>query len=219
MTQPTKEELEHELAAQGETATPEQLEAIAKHRAAVAEALAKDPIPEEWLGRTPQEEAERDLQIEQLREENQTLSKRVIEMHEALQETQELVRKLAHARGGYDRVAAEVVAMDALKERRRLYQQIIAAGDRCTITIHTHPDPAQNFPVRVSVNGIVWELARGVPHIVPACVVEVLDQAKVGHWTKVVGEDGNPRHERHEYLVYPYTLVDTGRVSLGRVAA
>ncbi len=36
---------------------------------------------------------------------------------------------------------------------------------------------------------------------------------------KVVGEDGNLRYERHEYLVYPYTLVDTGRVSLGRVAA
>jgi hypothetical protein len=51
-----------------------------------------------------------------------------------------------------------------------------------TITIFADPDPKQNRPVEVTVNGQKWRIERGAPVRVPRFVVEVLEHATIDTW-------------------------------------
>ena len=206
--------VEEELHAQGEEVTSDRVEAVIRHRALVAEDLERNPLPEEFVGKTPDQEDEVAFLRERVQQSDQERAedrRKIQTLTEALAETNDLVKKLAADKGGYTGAIAAAEGIEAEHENRKRYSAIRARGNRCTITLHSNPDPALNQPVPVAVNGRKWTLPRGVPLEVPAEVVEVLDHAEVDTWVNQVDDEGNPRHVHLKYLVYPYTLTSYGR--------
>lgn len=53
-------------------------------------------------------------------------------------------------------------------------------------------DPAQNWPVSLSVNGQEWKVSRGDWVTLPRKAVEVLENAVIDSWIKIVDPAGNP---------------------------
>lgn len=197
---------EHEL-------TPEQLEQVERLRQQTAEYLEKNPIPDEYVGKSPAQIEERDALADARADRaanTQTVEMRreIALLREELAENQATLKKMAQEKGGYSAATEAIVRMEAAKERQDIYRRIRDNGGFCTIVIHTHEDPAQNWDVDVSVNEMGLKIKRGVQTVVPASFVEVLDHAKVDAWVKEIDEQGNPRHVRHERLSYPYTLID-----------
>jgi hypothetical protein len=172
------------------------------------------PVPvDQYVGKTPAEiearDAVCDAETARLKDQiNSATERRILLLEEQLRANNELVQKLAKDQGGYSRIAAEVTALNAEQERRRIYARITANGGMCTISVHSHEDPAQNYPVDVGVNGRHYRIPRGVQTIVPVEVLEVLDHARLEAWVREVDENGNPRLVRHERMSYPYSLID-----------
>lgn len=174
--------------------------------------MEKPPV-DQYVGKTPAEIEERDAILDvsaaQLKDQiNSATERRIMLLEEQLRENNDLIKKLAKDQGGYSRIAAEVTAMGAEEERRRIYERITSNGGFCTISIHSHEDPAQNFPVDVGVNGTHYRIPRGQQTVVPVAVLEVLDHARLEAWVREVDESGNPRLVRHERMSYPYSLID-----------
>ena len=166
-----------------------------------------------YVGKTPAElderDAARDAAHAVARDQSSSATERRIQLLEdQLRENQALIQKLAKDRGGYTTVGPEVAALAQEEARRKVYKRITENGGFCTISVHTHEDAAQNFPVDVGVNGRQYRLPRGQQIVVPVAVIEVLDHARIDSWVREVDAQGNPQLVRHERMSYPYSLLD-----------
>ncbi len=72
---------------------------------------------------------------------------------------------------------------------------------RRTITIHASGDEEGQNAVPVGVNGVVYQIPRGVPCEVPEEVIAVLDSAKVSVYKVVNGEAVEHLIPRFAYTV------------------
>lgn len=193
-------------------------ELLEEHRRRVADDLARDPPPDTWVGKTPEQLAAQDAAADaeaarQADRETAADRRRILTLEQQLQDMQEMVTKMAARGGGLDAIATGALEMNAEEERRQLYQRVRDLGDRALILVFTHDDPNQNAPVPVTVNHNVWHLRRGIPTRVPASVLEVLDHAVTHGWAKEVNEEGTPQLRETVRMSYPYQLLDCGETA------
>lgn len=174
----------------------------------------ENPPPEEtYLGDDPETVEAREAAADKAEERalDQASSARDRELEELRAQLAEVtaeVKRMAAEGHGVERMAASAIEDVRRQQRENLYRALIEAGDKVTIQLHTHEDPARNGKVPVSVNGTTWELARGRPVEVPVCVLAVLDNCRVKNWSPEVDENGEKRMVEHDYLMYPYTMLD-----------
>lgn len=148
------------------------------------------------------------------------LERELAELRAELKRTNDLVKKMAAEGHGVDRIGAVAIEDVRRQEREDLYHALMSTGDgQVTIQIHTHEDPARNTPVHVCVNGQVWNIKRGKPIRVPVCVMAVLDNCRVQHFAPEVDANGNRVMVEHDYLHYPYTMLDAYATKLIAEAA
>jgi len=194
--------------------TAEERERADRIQEDVQRQAARAEEPDVYVGRTPEQIAEQEEAarpgIERAGNERSSAEaeRRIQTLEDQLAETMQLVKKLARDRGGYDAVAAEAELLANEHARRRVYERIAKNGGWCTIVVHTHEDPSQNFPVYLRSNDIVQSVKRGVPTVIPVQLLEVLDHALVDHWVKEVDQNENPILRRELRLSYPYALLD-----------
>jgi hypothetical protein len=190
-----------------------------------AEDRKLDGPMDQYVGATPAQIEERealaDAQAPPPEDPTSRLERKIKLLEEQLAENMELVQKIAKDRGGYSAVAREVALIQAAMERRSTYDRIRTKGGLCTVLIHTHEDPAQNWPVPLGVNGNLLIVRRGDATVLPVEHLEVLDNAVYDVWTKELDVDENPRLVHYQRLSYPYSLLDEqpAAVDVPRVAA
>ena len=94
---------------------------------------------------------------------------------------------------------APEVAAKASKPRAKA--EAAAQPGRRTITIHASGDEEGQNAVPVGVNGVVYQIPRGVPCEVPDEVIEVLENAKTSVYKVVNGES-----VEHQIPRFAFTL-------------
>lgn len=177
--------------------------------------------PEQYVGKPPgvveEEEYLADKAEERAKNNETPVSRAEYDrLKEQLAEQTRLVQQIAKDRGGYNMVPRDVQLLEREEQQRRVYDRIKANGGFCTIVIHSHEDPAQNWRVLIGLNGVSRLLPRGEPVVVSVNELEILDHAIVDMWVKEVDPNGNPVLMHHVRLSYPYSLLDYNG---GRLAA
>lgn len=177
----------------------EQLEQIDRAAQAI-------PVPEEVYpgGDSHLEDAEpSDEELDAKDRELRTLKQQVEQMQEAL------AKLVAKGELSPEEAAEKFDEHEIELARRRIYDRVKKAGNKCRIVIFTHQDIAQNKPVPVGVNGHLRYLPRGKAVEVTASELEVLDHAEYIAEEKIVDPlSGNPTLIRSRRQSYPFQIVD-----------
>ena len=184
-------------------------------------AFVRSLPPDTYVGKSPaqieEQEYHADKAEERARNDETPVSRAEYKrLQEQLAEQTRLVQQIAKDRGGYNMVPRDVQLLEREMQQREIYGRIVQNGGKCTVVIHSHEDPAQNYRVPIGVNGIMRQLPRGEPIVISVAELEVLDHALVDLWVKEVDASGTPQLVHHVRLSYPYSLLD---YSGGRLAA
>lgn len=169
------------------------------------------PAVDQYVGQTPAQIEEREAAAAAAAppdDRTAVLERKIKLLEEQLAENLDLVQKIAKDRGGYSAVARETALLQAMIERRRTYDRIRSNGGLCTILVHTHEDPRQNWDIPLGVNGHVLLIKRGEPTVIPVEHLEVLDNAVYDFWIKELDGNENPQVVHYQRLSYPYSLLE-----------
>jgi hypothetical protein len=192
----------------------EQQEWLEKVAEAEADLARVDPVTDEYVGRSPEEQEERDAKAAAAAALSEDLKSTVLErqvqrLEEAMREQAELVQKLMRQQGAM--TIEEVVegALDSIEydEHRAFAARCVANGGHVTIQIHRSGNDTTDFDVPVVVNGRKWVLPRGVAKRVPFQVYEALNNAVVTGTVREVGSDGHPHERAVRRHAFPFTVI------------
>ena len=194
---------------------------IDEHDRAFA-ALDEGPITEVYPGRSPERQEKLDHEAEEAAAkaaDSETANDRIriARLEQQLAESNALLTKLLQSNGlNIQAIAAGAAAVNRADQIRHLFHAIRKSGQLPIVQVNMHENPAQNTPVKINIDGKVWEIPRGRAVRVPVEVWAVLDAARI-EGTRfrtartpnagVVTPDGFTREEPYSYHRFPYALL------------
>lgn len=84
---------------------------------------------------------------------------------------------------------------------------MLRAAPKVRIRIHQTGRLGDSADVQAGVNGIIFQMKRGVDILVPEPIMRVLENAVQTVYQWVTRDDGSMYQSRHEVQVYPFTRV------------